>query len=151
MDGEGLETPWAFLSPLVSSLRVSTRLHWLNSIQERSDYYSDQIMEGSGKFFTLAQPLFNPTQQFIHIFLGNWLRSKMNSSKDAYHSANLTLNKLHSKIIANRDGKKYTNDFFAEQWKLEQEYHLNANPTLEKQRLELGRLLCLEKDIIAGG
>ncbi|KAI7933058.1 hypothetical protein MJO29_017050 [Puccinia striiformis f. sp. tritici] len=38
----------------------------------------------------------------------------------------------------------YTNQFFEEQWILEQSYHLNVNQTREKQQQELGKLLCLQ-------
>ncbi|POV99120.1 hypothetical protein PSTT_14030 [Puccinia striiformis] len=93
-DGEGLERFWSFMSPLVSNLRVSTRLHRLTSIQARAEYYTDQLTASTGE----------------------WLAKNHN----------------------------YTNQFFEEQWILEQSYHLNVNQTREKQRQELGKLLCLQ-------
>ncbi|WAR56768.1 hypothetical protein PtB15_7B618 [Puccinia triticina] len=39
----------------------------------------------------------------------------------------------------------YTNEFFEEQWRMEQEYHCRTNLTVKKQKIELGKLLCLKE------
>jgi hypothetical protein len=49
-DGEGLERLWSFLSPLISTLRVSTRLHCLMSIQSRAEYYTKELNIKAGQF-----------------------------------------------------------------------------------------------------
>ncbi|KAI7936072.1 hypothetical protein MJO29_015375 [Puccinia striiformis f. sp. tritici] len=121
-DGEGLERFWSFMSPLVSNLRVSTRLHRLTSIQARAEYYTDQLTASTGE----------------------WLAKKLVDCTEINRSASSILNQLHNLANRTTPSHNYTNQFFEEQWILEQSYHLNVNQTREKQRQELGKLLCLQ-------
>ncbi|POW14462.1 hypothetical protein PSTT_02887 [Puccinia striiformis] len=77
-DGEGLERFWSFMSPLVSNLRVSTRLHRLTSIQARAEYYTDQLTASTGE----------------------WLAKKLVDCTEINRSASSILNQLHN--LANR-------------------------------------------------
>ena len=68
-DGEGLERLWSFLSPLISSLRVSTRLHRLIAIQSRAEYYTRDlnILAGKQEFFRPpATPVTHINLQQLH-------------------------------------------------------------------------------------
>ncbi|KAI9621810.1 hypothetical protein KEM48_007548 [Puccinia striiformis f. sp. tritici PST-130] len=121
-DGEGLERFWSFMSPLVSNLRVSTRLHRLTSIQARAEYYTDQLTASTGE----------------------WLAKKLVDCTEINRSASSILNQLHNLANRTTPSHNYTNQFFKEQWILEQSYHLNVNQTREKQQQELGKLLCLQ-------
>ncbi|WAQ91297.1 hypothetical protein PtA15_14A179 [Puccinia triticina] len=60
-------------------------------------------------------------------------------------SSTSELSKLHAKENRFTPGQNYTNKFFEEQWRMEQEYHCRTNLTVNKQKLELGNLLCLEE------
>ncbi|EFP76611.2 uncharacterized protein PGTG_02072 [Puccinia graminis f. sp. tritici CRL 75-36-700-3] len=122
-DGEGLERLWSFLSPLVSPLRVSTRLHRLNRLQARADYYTEHLLELSAK----------------------WLFEKLVYATDAVRASTIALSKLHTKPNTFLPGHNYSNQFFEEQWQLEQQYHRRTNLSVKKQKVELGRLLCLEE------
>ncbi|KAA1083337.1 hypothetical protein PGTUg99_029010 [Puccinia graminis f. sp. tritici] len=122
-DGEGLERLWSFLSPLVSPLRVSTRLHRLTKLQARAEYYTEQLLELSA----------------------DWLCKKLVYATDAVRASTLALQTLHAKVNRFTPGQNYTNQFFAEQWQLEQQYHRQTNLSVKKQKVELGRLLCLEE------
>ncbi|OAV87084.1 hypothetical protein PTTG_29581 [Puccinia triticina 1-1 BBBD Race 1] len=53
-DGEGLERLWSFQSPLISTNRVSTRLHRFNSLDARSQYYTKLLNEMGGKMFIFS-------------------------------------------------------------------------------------------------
>ncbi|KAI7943773.1 hypothetical protein MJO28_011301 [Puccinia striiformis f. sp. tritici] len=121
-DGEGLERFWSFMSPLVSNLRVSTRLHRLTSIQARAEYYTDQLTASTGE----------------------WLAKKLVDCTEINRSASSILNQLHNLANRTTPSHNYTNQFFEEQGILEQSYHLNVNQTREKQQQELGKLLCLQ-------
>ncbi|KAH9443064.1 hypothetical protein Pst134EB_027418 [Puccinia striiformis f. sp. tritici] len=126
-DGEGLERFWSFMSPLVSTLRVSTRLHRLVSIQARAEYYSDQL--------TLST--------------GEWFAKKFLDCTKANQAASLVLHQLYELANPATPGSNYTNQFFEGQWLLEQNYHLHLNQNREKQRQELGKLLCLQEELDA--
>jgi hypothetical protein len=124
-DGEGLERFWSFMSPLVSTLRVSTRLHRLNSIQARAEHYSAQLTAS----------------------LGDWFSKKLENCEETIQSSEEIIRQLHSLPNPSTPGSNYTNAFFEQQWTLEQNYHLNFNQSRAKQREELGRLLCLQEEL----
>ncbi|PLW12634.1 hypothetical protein PCASD_16209, partial [Puccinia coronata f. sp. avenae] len=126
-DGEGLERLWSFLSSLISSLRVSTRLHRLNAIHARSQYYGEGLNE------TAAE----------------WLHNKLLMAKKTITDSGKGLQKLHQlPILNNTEGRNYTNEFLQQQWDDEQAYHLGTNRSFqEKQEKELGRLLRLEDQL----
>ncbi|EFP90354.2 uncharacterized protein PGTG_16114 [Puccinia graminis f. sp. tritici CRL 75-36-700-3] len=124
-DGEGLERLWAFLSPLVSGLRVSTRLHRLQAIQSRADYYSQHLNE----------------------MAATWLLQKLDHAEEVLATAVVALAKLHSIPNPHTPGINYTNQFLEQQWSEEQQYHLNSDLSTERKSIELGRLLCLEEEL----
>ncbi|PLW47760.1 hypothetical protein PCASD_04377 [Puccinia coronata f. sp. avenae] len=126
-DGEGLERLWAFMSPLVAPLRVSTRLHRLNAIQTRSNYYTQGLNQSAFE----------------------WLNSKLKGAQTVIHDARKALATLHLLPNPNNStGETYTNNFFQHQWDEEQAYHLETNrSSAKKQEKELGRLLRLEDQL----
>ncbi|POW01792.1 hypothetical protein PSTT_12273 [Puccinia striiformis] len=126
-DGEGLERFWSFLSPLVSTLRVSTRLHRLTSIQSRAEYYSAKLTSSTA----------------------DWLLKKYSDCTETIQSSESILRQLHALPNPTTPGTNYTNTFFERQWHLERNYHLNINQTREKARQELGHLLCLQDELDA--
>ncbi|POV99886.1 hypothetical protein PSHT_13345 [Puccinia striiformis] len=75
---------------------------------------------------------------------GEWLAKKLVDCTEINRSASSILNQLHNLANRTTPSHNYTNQFFEEQWILEQSYHLNVNQTREKQRQELGKLLCLQ-------
>ncbi|OAV99585.1 hypothetical protein PTTG_11754 [Puccinia triticina 1-1 BBBD Race 1] len=111
-DGEGLERLWAFLSPLISILRVSTRLHRFTAINSRAAYYIDQLNEMG-----------------VHA-----------SSLEA-------LEKLYTQSNPYMPGNNYTKEFLENQWQQEKSYHLNSDQSSDRQKIELGRLLCMEAEL----
>ncbi|PLW37548.1 hypothetical protein PCASD_10249 [Puccinia coronata f. sp. avenae] len=123
-DGECLERLWAFLSPLISTLRVSTRLHRLTAIQARSDYYTNQLNESAAV----------------------WLSQKLKHAKVVHRVSREALEELHAIRDPNTGRQLYTNDFFEQQWRDERNYHVNSS-TDERQEVELGRLLSLEIEL----
>ncbi|KAI7956460.1 hypothetical protein MJO28_003555 [Puccinia striiformis f. sp. tritici] len=126
-DGEGLERFWLFLSPLVSTLCVSTRLHRLTSIQSRAEYYSAKLTSSTA----------------------DWLSKKSSDCTKTIKSSASILRQLHALPNPTTPGTNYTNTFFERQWDLERNYHLNINQTREKARQELGHLLCLQEELDA--
>ncbi|PLW34088.1 hypothetical protein PCASD_13099 [Puccinia coronata f. sp. avenae] len=118
---------YGFLSSLVSPLRVSTRLHRLNAIQSRSQYYSEGLTQSKG----------------------DWLQSKLTTAKSTMFNACKSLAKLHCIQIPNSNpGVNYSNAFFDQQWKDKQAYHCQTNRlSNEKHKKELGRLLRLEDEL----
>ncbi|POW09206.1 hypothetical protein PSHT_09260 [Puccinia striiformis] len=126
-DGEGLERFWSFLYPLVSTLRVSTRLHRLTSIQSRAEYYSAKLTSSTA----------------------DWLLKKYSDCTETIQSSESILRQLHALPNPTTPGTNYTNTFFERQWHLERNYHLNINQTREKARQELGHLLCLQDELDA--
>ncbi|KNF01379.1 hypothetical protein PSTG_05478 [Puccinia striiformis f. sp. tritici PST-78] len=124
-DGEGLERLWSFLSPLVSTLRVSTRQHRLNAIQARADYYTDQL---------------NGTA-------AHWLLNKLEHAQEVQDSASRALAELYAQPNRFTPGRNYSSEFLDVQWQQEQAYHLNSNQTAQSQAIELGRLLCLTAEV----
>ncbi|PLW32369.1 hypothetical protein PCASD_14323 [Puccinia coronata f. sp. avenae] len=123
-DGECLERLWAFLSSLIPTLRVSTRLHRLNAIQSRADYYTSHLNESAAV----------------------WLSQKLKHAKEVSRLSAEALAKLHAIRNLETGQVVYTNQYFEEQWQDERNYHLNSN-TSERHEVELGRLLSLEENL----
>ncbi|KAA1104063.1 hypothetical protein PGT21_009222 [Puccinia graminis f. sp. tritici] len=124
-DGEGLERFWSFLSPLVSSLRVSTRLHRLNAIHSRSDYFAEYLKATSAE----------------------WLVRKFNMAQESLRQTSDALQLLYSTNNPATPAINYTETFLDEQWALERHFHANFNQTRENQRKALGELLCLQDEL----
>ncbi|PLW33843.1 hypothetical protein PCASD_15868 [Puccinia coronata f. sp. avenae] len=123
-DGECLERLWAFLLSLIPTLRVSTRLHRLNAIQSRADYYTSHLNESAAV----------------------WLSQKLKHAKEVSRLSAEALAKLHAIRNLETGQVVYTNQYFEEQWQDERNYHLNSN-TSERHEVELGRLLSLEENL----
>ncbi|PLW37970.1 hypothetical protein PCASD_10036 [Puccinia coronata f. sp. avenae] len=123
-DGECLERLWAFLSSLIPTLRVSTRLHRLNAIQSRADYYTSHLNKSAAV----------------------WLSQKLKHAKEVSRLSAKALAKLHAIRNLETGQVVYTNQYFEEQWQDERNYHLNSN-TSERHEVELGRLLSLEENL----
>ncbi|PLW38284.1 hypothetical protein PCASD_09005 [Puccinia coronata f. sp. avenae] len=104
-DGECLERLWAFLSSLIPTLRVSTRLHRLNAIQSRADYYTSHLNESAAV----------------------WLSQKLKHAKEVSRLSAEALAKLHAIRNLETGQVVYTNQYFEEQWQDERNYHLNSN------------------------
>ncbi|OAV94426.1 hypothetical protein PTTG_26958 [Puccinia triticina 1-1 BBBD Race 1] len=128
-DGEGLERLWSYLSPLIPSLRVSTRLHRLYAIHALSQYLAEELNESAGE----------------------WLHRKLLAAHSTIKKSQEGLENLYRlPIFNNSDGENYTNEFFQAQWDNEQAYHLETNVSFrEKQEKELGRLLRMEDQLEA--
>ncbi|OAV98720.1 hypothetical protein PTTG_25626 [Puccinia triticina 1-1 BBBD Race 1] len=122
---DGNERLWAFLSPLISILRVSTRMHRFNSIDSWADYFTNQLNE----------------------MAAHWLFEKLEQAETVYASSSAALEKLHTQPNLYAPGNNYTNEFLENQCQLEKSYHLNSNQSSERQKIELGRLLCMEAEL----
>ncbi|WAR60036.1 hypothetical protein PtB15_11B678 [Puccinia triticina] len=78
-----------------------------------------------------------------------WLLSKLHSAAQTTQEARTALDELNqfSNPYLPTEGK-YTDDFFQEQWNNERTYHLETTRSYqEKQKKELGWLLCLEEQL----
>ncbi|OAV87019.1 hypothetical protein PTTG_29615 [Puccinia triticina 1-1 BBBD Race 1] len=124
-DGEGLERLWSFQSPLISTNRVSTRLHQFNSLDARSQYYTKLLNEMGA----------------------HWLLQKLEYAHSVYIDSIAALAKLHQEPNRHTPGSNYTNSFFEQQWRDEQAYHVTTNQSSEQAQVELGRLLCMEEEL----
>ncbi|KAH9814036.1 hypothetical protein DFH28DRAFT_1127625 [Melampsora americana] len=126
-DGEGLERLWSFLSALVAVLWTSTRLHRLWALHWRCDFYNGELKSKSGQ----------------------WILSKFNNALQVKDNANKGLSDLYSQRNPhNPDQEFYSAEFLKEQWTLERNAQASKKQAEDKQQLELGRLLCLEQEIL---
>ncbi|PLW11649.1 hypothetical protein PCANC_21650 [Puccinia coronata f. sp. avenae] len=93
----------------------------------RSQYFTDGLNEASGE----------------------WLRSKLDKATQKTAEAQENLAQLHAmRNPHGTHGKRYTNNFFKDQWDQEQAYHCKTQVSYrEKQKKELGRLLCLQEQL----
>jgi ubiquitin len=80
---------------------------------------------------------------------GEWLRSKLDKATQKTAEAQENLAQLHAmRNPHGTHGERYTNDFFKDQWDREQAYHCETRVSYrEKQKKELGRLLCLQEQL----
>ncbi|WAR54487.1 hypothetical protein PtB15_4B104 [Puccinia triticina] len=80
---------------------------------------------------------------------GEWLLSKFASADDIIKTARIALDALNQ--LSNPHSVTagtYTDDFFQQQWEDERAYHLETTQSYqEKQKKELGQLLCLEEQL----
>ncbi|WAQ87974.1 hypothetical protein PtA15_9A99 [Puccinia triticina] len=78
-----------------------------------------------------------------------WLLSKFASADDIIKTARIALDALNQ--LSNPHSMTagtYTDDFFQQQWEDERAYHLETTRSYqEKQKKELGQLLCLEEQL----
>ncbi|KAH9812911.1 hypothetical protein DFH28DRAFT_1174991 [Melampsora americana] len=126
-DGEGLERTWSFLSCLIACLRVATRLHRLQAIDLRCDYLALRHQMKTGEW------------------LSRRLNHTITTMKEAQHQLDQLCKRLNT-YDDHDEERTYTPDFFAAQWKAEREANIaTAQDIKTRQKLELGRLLCLEQ------
>ncbi|KAH9820745.1 hypothetical protein DFH28DRAFT_924004 [Melampsora americana] len=122
-DGEGLERIWSDLSPIIARLRTSTRLHRLQTIAMRSEYLTVRRQSATGE----------------------WLLRRLKHTQSTISESQRKLDDLLSTPNPYQEGSNYTREFFREQWNSERKINLaQAKDIKTRQRLELGRLLCLE-------
>ncbi|KAH9807201.1 hypothetical protein DFH28DRAFT_830583, partial [Melampsora americana] len=122
-DGEGLERIWSDLSPVIARLRTSTRFHRLQTIDLRCEYLTFRRQSATGE----------------------WLLRRLKHTRMTITESQRILDKWCSMRNPHQEGSNYTLDFFREQWKAERKTNLEQSKDIKvRQRLELGRLLCLE-------
>ncbi|KAH9818347.1 hypothetical protein DFH28DRAFT_925835 [Melampsora americana] len=126
-DGEGLERLWSFLSALVAPLCISTRLHQLLAIHWRALFYASKVKEGCGL----------------------WLLRRYRNAVKVLGEAQSALNTLFQMANPSIPGEKYSAEFFRSQWASEREAYESKEAVLQKQKLELGRLLSLQDELEA--
>ncbi|KAH9821140.1 hypothetical protein DFH28DRAFT_923571 [Melampsora americana] len=124
-DGKGLKRLWSFLSILVGVLRTSTRLHWLISIFERIMHFVKVILQNSGK----------------------WLSVRMKQAVTMLKKSQTLLTNIYALPNPYKPGHKYTKQYLLKQWNAERSTLLDPRSQQEKQKLELGKLLCLEDEL----
>ncbi|KAH9809801.1 hypothetical protein DFH28DRAFT_1186335, partial [Melampsora americana] len=123
-DGEGLERLWSFLSALVASLRISTRLHRILAIHWRSAFYAEKVNEGC-----------------------HWLSKRFRNAMKVLREAQAVIKSLCTLPNPAQPGQNYTAAFFRGQWTVEREAYSSKQAILMKQKLELGRLLSLQDQL----
>ncbi|KAH9809146.1 hypothetical protein DFH28DRAFT_1067209 [Melampsora americana] len=124
-DGEGLERVWSDLSPLVSGLRISTRLHRLLSIHWRVIFFSERTTRATG----------------------NWLWRKLCNVFKVRFESKRVLTKLANFTNPSYPERTYNNDFFRAQWQLEREAYKAEKVAQHEMQLALARLLCLQEEL----
>jgi hypothetical protein len=74
---------------------------------------------------------------------GEGLCSKLDKDTQKTEAARQHLTQLHTMLNPNaKNGERYTNGFFMQQWAQEQEYHCETQASFrQKQKKELGCLL----------
>ncbi|KAH9812045.1 hypothetical protein DFH28DRAFT_826239, partial [Melampsora americana] len=122
-DGEGLERIWSDLSPIIARLRTSTRLHRFQTIAMRCEVLTFRRQLATGE----------------------WLLRRLKHTKSTILESQKQLDESCSKPNPYQEGSNYSLDFFCEQWNSERKINLELSKDIKtRQRLELGRLLCLE-------
>ncbi|KNE89635.1 hypothetical protein PSTG_16899 [Puccinia striiformis f. sp. tritici PST-78] len=119
-DGEGLERLWSSLSPLVRTLRYSSRNHRLAALSHRC-----QFLNSEGRDSIIL-----------------WLRNKYSAAKFRRRQDKATLAELlqQPNPFLN-DGSNYTREFFMDQWKEQLEYLENVTNDEIAKRKKLTKLL----------
>ncbi|KAH9816602.1 hypothetical protein DFH28DRAFT_1159998, partial [Melampsora americana] len=76
---------------------------------------------------------------------GEWLLRRLKHTKSTILESQKQLDESCSKPNPYQEGSNYSLDFFCEQWNSERKINLELSKDIKtRQRLELGRLLCLE-------
>ncbi|KAI7936264.1 hypothetical protein MJO29_015570 [Puccinia striiformis f. sp. tritici] len=123
-DGEGLERLWSSLSPLVRTLRYSSRNHRLAALSHRCQFHNSEGRDS--------------------IIL--WLRSKYSAAKWRRRQDKETLAELlRTPNPFLNDGSNYTRGFFMSQWEEQLVYLENVTNDETTKRKKLTKLL--EKEL----
>jgi hypothetical protein len=72
---------------------------------------------------------------------------KLSHAENVHKSSKDALQKLQTQPNPYTPGTNYTNEFLEHQWQQEKAYHLNSDQSSDRQKVELGRLLCLEAEL----
>ncbi|KAH9809139.1 hypothetical protein DFH28DRAFT_1086858 [Melampsora americana] len=123
-DGEGLECEWSFLSDLVATGRICTRLNRLLMISLRAEFYAEDLTANGGK----------------------WIFKKYHNAAQVYQLAKCELDVLF-KIVNPATGQKYSAAFLEAQWESEREAQGSKSHHMDQLRLKLGNLLCLRDEL----
>ncbi|KAH9822518.1 hypothetical protein DFH28DRAFT_922812 [Melampsora americana] len=78
---------------------------------------------------------------------GKWLLARMNQAISKTQKSQTLLTNIYAQANPHKEGKKYTEELFIEQWAAERKAMLDPKSQQEEQKLELGELLCLEDDL----
>ncbi|EGG03473.1 uncharacterized protein MELLADRAFT_109335 [Melampsora larici-populina 98AG31] len=78
---------------------------------------------------------------------GKWLLARMNQAISTEQKSQTILTNIYALPNPHKEGEKYTEEFFIEQWAAERKAMLDPKSRQEEQKLELGELLCLEDDL----
>ncbi|KAH9809487.1 hypothetical protein DFH28DRAFT_1133358 [Melampsora americana] len=109
--------------PVIARLPTSTRFHRLQTIDLRCEYLTFRRQSATGK----------------------WLLRRLKHTRMTITKSQRILDKWCSMRNPHQEGSNYTLDFFREQWKAKRKTNLEQYKDIKvRQRLELGRLLCLE-------
>ncbi|KAH9440304.1 hypothetical protein Pst134EB_030924 [Puccinia striiformis f. sp. tritici] len=123
-DGEGLERLWLSLSPLVGTLRYSSRNHRLAALSHRCQFHN---LEGRDSIIL-------------------WLRNKYSAAKWRRRQDKETLAELlQTPNPFSANGGNYTKEFFMSQWEEQLVYLENVTDDETTKRNKLTKLL--EKEL----
>lgn len=124
-DGEGMERLWSQLSDLVGPLRSATRIHRLHAIACQCNYYTSNLKQGAV----------------------DWMHRHLQQAIDSMEECQVKLQEIYGRFNHFSD-ECYTSQFFEAQWIAERSYYGNRDHVKEEQKIELGKLLALEQDLI---
>ncbi|OAV86744.1 hypothetical protein PTTG_03001 [Puccinia triticina 1-1 BBBD Race 1] len=124
-NGEGMERLWSGISDLVGPLRSATRIHRLQAIARQCAYYTAKLKHGAV----------------------DWMHEHLQLALESIESCSVKLQEIYQHFNHYCD-ENYTPQFLEAQWIAERNYYSNRDHAKEEQKLELGRLLVLEQDLI---
>ncbi|EGG03746.1 uncharacterized protein MELLADRAFT_108932 [Melampsora larici-populina 98AG31] len=90
-----------------------------------------------------------PTTSRVNEGCGLWLQKRYRNAVDVLMQAQSALTTLFGMANPNQPGETYTAAFFRGQWTLEREAYESKLVVMQQQKLELGRLLSLQDELIA--
>lgn len=88
------------------------------------------------------------TEHDLLTLLGQWLRRRFANAVNVFREAQASVTSLCAMPNPSFPGTNYSADFFHQQWAAEREAYASKEGVLLKQKLELGRLLSLQDELI---
>lgn len=80
------------------------------------------------------------------MFIGQWLFKRFQNALNVLREAQEFTITLFTTPNPAQPGHTYSEAFLREQWNLEREAYASKKVAMQKQKLELGRLLCLQDE-----
>lgn len=97
-------------------------------------------------FLIIRTSVFITEKYGLSTVTAQWLRKRFQNALKVSREAQATLKSLSSTPNPAKPGQTYSHSFLREQWEYERDAYASKEVALHKQKLELGRLLCLQDE-----